>query len=147
VSDVLTVTRTKRPNRSPESQAKRLAYFRTYRRLHPRRYAKGDTATLPFDAAERFWARVDRRQPSECWPWRGSFNAEYGRIKMEGRNYIATHVALALDGRPVTLGTEACHSCDNPPCVNPAHLFAAPHLDNVRDMVAKGRLVSRRPAV
>lgn len=52
---------------------------------------------------------------------------------------MATHVALELAGRPVSPGMLACHTCDNPKCCNPAHLFVGTHLDNHRDREAKGR--------
>jgi hypothetical protein len=89
--------------------------------------------------AARFQAKVDRRGPDECWPWLGSTNRGYGLISDGHRQMRSTHVALDLDGRPVPKGMSAMHTCDNPPCVNPVHLLVATHLENMRDMFAKGR--------
>lgn len=90
---------------------------------------------------ERFWDRVDKRGPDECWPWLGYLTKTgYPRIKSEGRSSIATHTTLRLDGRERPSQKHiACHHCDNPPCVNPAHLFWGTYQDNANDMVRKGR--------
>jgi len=86
----------------------------------------------------RFWSRVDVRDPDECWPWIGGTVKGYGVLRISGSQYYATRIALTLDGRnPCDL--MACHSCDNPPCCNPAHLFAGTNTDNVKDCVLKGR--------
>ncbi len=91
---------------------------------------------------ERYWAKVDKRGPDECWPWTGRRNKQgYGGINLgiAGKQSPATHVALALDGRPRPGRLHALHSCDNPPCVNPAHLRWGTQVDNVADRVARGR--------
>lgn len=87
--------------------------------------------------AERdFWSFVDRSDPKGCWPWTGPINTTgYGCF---GRK-LAHRVSLdmALGG---TLGSLwALHRCDNPPCVNPRHLYAGTSRDNVHDMIARGR--------
>ena len=98
---------------------------------------------------ERFWDKVDRRGPDECWPWMGvRIPAGYGQLWHEGRHRPATHIALLLDGRPVPPDMAACHHCDNPPCVNPVHLFVGSYAENTKDSYRKGRSISptlRRP--
>lgn len=90
--------------------------------------------------AARFWSKVDRRGPDECWPWTAGGN-QFGRgmIRYRGKKPMATHVSLMLSGRPLRPGEWALHHCDNPSCVNPTHLFAGNQYDNMRDMVEKGR--------
>lgn len=88
----------------------------------------------------RFWSKVERRGPDDCWPWRGATDGRYGQFSVKGRRFKASRVALSLV-TGVSLNTEklACHKCDNPPCCNPAHLFWGTMSDNIRDAINKGR--------
>lgn len=90
---------------------------------------------------DHYFAHVDMSGgPDACWPWKGSRRRNgYGRLERDGRGVAATHVALELDGRPLGPGQYALHRCDNPPCVNPAHLYAGDSKDNALDMLARGR--------
>lgn len=89
---------------------------------------------------ERFWAKVDRSGgPDACWPWLGAHHPlGYGRFYFRGRMRPATHAALLLAGIDVGDGL-ARHRCDNPPCVNPAHLEPGDSAANRRDAVDRGR--------
>lgn len=96
------------------------------------------TANIPIDL--RFWIHVDIRDADECWVWRGRVTHEgYGVMCYRDANVRAHRLALELTTTPVPPGMVVCHRCDNPPCVNPAHLFVGTHQDNMRDMKAKGR--------
>lgn len=94
--------------------------------------------------ADRF-ERLHIPEPnSGCWIWTGSLSRQgYGQIRMAktgpGQLRCASHIALELAGRPLPAGLFACHKCDNPPCVNPDHLFPGTQVDNIQDAKRKGR--------
>lgn len=92
--------------------------------------------------AERFWSKVRRGSPGECWAWTAAVrrkNEGYGAFYLDGRHQPASRVAWILSYGPVPAGLVVCHRCDNPPCCNPAHLFVGAPKDNDADRVAKGR--------
>lgn len=81
----------------------------------------------------------------ECWIWRRATSNGYGRIKIQGRLYQATRVSLALHrGRWIDPSLFVCHTCDNPSCVNPLHLFSGTPSANMIDCRDKGRLFYTR---
>lgn len=96
-----------------------------------------------------FWARVDASGGMlACWPWLGGRDrAGYGKLSRgcRGSQVRANRFSLELAlGRPLADAMQACHSCDNPPCVNPAHLFEGTARDNLLDASAKGRTALQR---
>lgn len=96
------------------------------------------------DPPTRLLAKIAVGGPAECWPWTGTRNdLGYGILRVTGKNVRAHRFAYELaSGRPIPVGLEVCHRCDNPPCCNPAHLFLGTQGDNVRDAASKGRLKS-----
>ncbi len=90
--------------------------------------------------SERFWEKVERRAPDDCWPWRSAVLANgYGEFGMNKTMRSAHRVAWELTNGPIPHGMSICHRCDYKQCVNPAHLFAATPRENTQDMIAKGR--------
>ena len=88
----------------------------------------------------RFWAKVIKRNPDECWPWTAARTGGYGYFGLDGRLVYAHRLSWEwANGQRIPDGMWILHSCDNPPCVNPAHLSLGTQLDDVRDMDRKGR--------
>lgn len=95
------------------------------------------------DLRERFWSKVDRS--GDCWMWTASRNASgYGRFggSNSGGSYLAHRMCWELHNGPIPDGLCVLHRCDNPACVNPAHLWLGTRDDNNKDKTAKGRNVS-----
>lgn len=94
---------------------------------------------------ERFWRKVRKGSENDCWPWLGAKTSKgYGLIYAKRHIRVrATHVVLYFDGRPLPVGLQANHTCDNPSCVNPAHIYAGTPQSNVDDMIARGRFPKR----
>jgi hypothetical protein len=87
---------------------------------------------------ERFWAKVDRS--GDCWIWSaGRFRSGYGQFKVGQTQRRAHRVAWELTHGPIPAGLCVLHSCDTPPCVNPAHLRLGDQADNAADREARHR--------
>ena len=91
--------------------------------------------------AERFWPKVDKS--GECWVWTGYRNPSgYGELHRgrRGTGMVRAHrFSWELANGPIPRGLCVLHRCDNPPCVNPDHLWLGTKADNQRDMASKGR--------
>ena len=103
----------------------------------------------PANTPEVLWSKVDKRSENECWNWKGFINHDgYGRTWINDKGYYAHRVIYSL-AYPNTINLSApkftdnsgflLHTCDNPSCCNPKHLWVGTHADNMADKVAKGR--------
>jgi hypothetical protein len=96
---------------------------------------------------ERFWAKVDVAGVQQCWRWTAARDPHgYGRFSVGGRSggmVLAHRFSLSL---VVDVPSDACvlHSCDNPPCVNPAHLSVGNHEQNMDQMARRLRQGRRK---
>lgn len=97
------------------------------------------------DDVARFRKKVKLGDESQCWPWTaGLFDHGYGAFRIRiatnvYRQVIATRIAYKLGHGVDPAGMFVCHSCDNPLCCNPKHLFLGTPTMNEQDKIAKGR--------
>ena len=91
----------------------------------------------------RFWNRVLIKRSSTCWPFQGAINkGGYGKSSIDGRKTSAHRVAYEIAIGIIPQGNIVCHTCDNPLCCNPNHLFLGTHKTNAEDRNRKGRQAS-----
>lgn len=100
----------------------------------------------PAEAEASFWSKVDRSGGDDaCWPWTAARTAfGYGTTWWRGEAQRAHRVAWAIAIGPIPDGLHVCHSCDDPPCCNPAHLWLGTAADNAADRDRKGRTGAAR---
>lgn len=121
----------------------RVYYAKGMCRLHWERVRiNGTTERATIDPsmppAERL-AQLSRRE-GDCIVYTGHLNRNgYGQITVQGKGMTAHRLAYETHCGPLTPGAVVCHTCDNPPCINPDHLYAGTHADNGRDKRVRRR--------
>lgn len=93
---------------------------------------------------ESFWDRALPEPNSGCWLWTGPVNGDgYGKVGFAGAFYRTHRLAFHLAHGPVPAGLSVRHACDTPCCINPDHLCAGTHADNMEDMKRRGRRLGK----
>lgn len=102
---------------------------------------KAISPVLTEKVKSRFLSHVKIGTAQDCWEWAGHKDYQgYGIVKVRPKLYRAPRMAWVIaNGTEIPDGMMVCHTCDNPSCVNPHHLFLGLNEENVKDKVAKGR--------
>ncbi len=99
---------------------------------------------------QRFWEKVDKREPTDCWEWTATRTpAGYGHFRLGSltdgtrRKEMSHRLAYVLStGAEIPKGAVIMHACDNPPCCNPAHLSVGTYAENGKAAYDRKRRVS-----
>lgn len=110
------------------------------------------TGPKPRPLADRFWAKVNKEGPvhpvlgTKCWVWTGATTpGGYGKLRVGSQSdgsrrvEVTSRASWEIHFGPIPEGTSVLHCCDVRLCVRPDHLFLGDQLDNVQDMISKGR--------
>lgn len=96
---------------------------------------------------KRFWGKV--RKTDTCWIWTGARTSKkgksrYGNISFQGKRWLAHRFSWMIHNGKINKNMCVLHHCDNPPCINPDHLFLGTIADNNHDAIKKGRGILMR---
>ena len=87
---------------------------------------------------ERFWSKVDKQGPDDCWEWRAYKLKGHGRFGMNYKTHYAHRVSWEITNGEIPDGMCVLHKCNNRSCVNPNHLYIGDYRDNAIDRSRDG---------
>lgn len=105
---------------------------------------------LTTEDIQRFHTKYEKGSPDECWEWQwgrirskrpGSNIGNYGQFWLHGRTVKAHRISYFIANGEYDDSAFICHTCDNPPCVNPNHLYIGDKWTNSRDKLSRGRSI------
>lgn len=112
---------------------------RHYKQAHRCGIATPGNARMHGTPEERFWRFVDRRNQNDCWNWTGHKDKDgYGTLRTPTSLLRAHRLAFEIHTGSIPSGLVVRHRCNNPSCVNPAHLTTGTHADNMADRIMAG---------
>ena len=105
--------------------------------MHTARLARTGRLTIK-SIQEKIFENVVKE--NGCWIWQKYTNKlGYGRFRFKSKKELAHRVAYRVFNGLIPDGLLVLHKCDNPPCVNPGHLWLGTDASNVKDSISKGR--------
>lgn len=124
-------------------------YYKPYCGIHSGRARRGGDMADPYKGKDTIENRLMRYvtpgSEDECWEWEGGRDAKgYGLLGLERTGRRAHRLMYEVHKGPIPDGLLVRHTCDNPPCVNPAHLLVGDHHDNAVDMVQRFRQANQK---
>lgn len=120
-------------------------------------FEKSNNANRHCSMECRYWSKVEKRGADECWPWLGAIGGTgHGHFKLNATRSASVLANAQRISYELNTGIKVsemkpkhwgdlyvCHTCDNPSCVNPSHLYLGTHFTNMQDKVDRGRALSR----
>ena len=122
---------------SPPMVRALLAGQKTRRKLYA---PAGSGPASPEHLAKRLANGIESAPDGACWNWTRVTNGDgYGQLRVSGRMVYAHRLAYELGVGPIPDGLHILHSCDNPRCINPAHLSPGTRSRNMKECSERGR--------
>ncbi len=110
-----------------------------------KRHGKIYKSAKELSTIQRFISKITVNQINGCHEWTDTLNSwGYGTFRVKDKKIFSHRFSYEYYVHKIPHGMLVCHSCDNPKCVNPKHLWIGTHADNMKDMVSKGRHASQK---